>query len=699
MSSMASFSTDLATWSYGVATLGFAAFTLQLGLGWRGGARGGWVLTAIAFSACWAATETLHAITGLQGLGITANLFDTLRICAWFGFLLSLLFYSTQHQSGKRKRVPLWVAGSIGVLVAGSLGLIFAPLFAPAILGVVARLSFFTSLALTIVGLTLIEQFYRNLPAQSRWGVKPLCLGLGGMFCFDLYMFTEALLFNQINLDVWTSRGIANLFVVPFVAVSSARNKDWTIKISVSRKLVFHSTALFAAGLYLVGIAGIGYYVRYFGGTWGGALEVTFLFGGLLAMGYVSISGSLRSKLRVLVNKNFFSYRYDYREEWLRFTQSLAAVDPHVGLLEQPIKALADLLESPGGSLWLADPSGSFAQVSRLNMPNIDELEPRTGALASFLAGTHWVMDLSEFAAKPENYPGFEPPLWLQSLENVWLVVPLTNSGELIGFVVLARPRAKIELDWEVLDLLKTAARQAASYIAYTRATEALLESKKFDAFNHMSAFVVHDVKNLVAQLSLLLKNAERHKDNQAFQADMLTTIGHAVERMKQLLTQLRAGSTPDNQPSPVGLASIIGRIGRSRGGFKPPLTVAIDGDIEVMGHADRLERVIGHLVQNAVDATPEDGRIWLKLLRDKGLAIVEVGDTGHGMSREFVRERMFKPFRSTKASGMGIGAYESSKYIGELGGKISVDSRENIGTVVRIELLANEPNVALAQA
>lgn len=698
MRSLTSLNVGMATWSYGLAALGFAAFATQLGLAWRGGTRGGWIMAAIFLSSCWAVVEAIYAFTGHVTFGIAAKLLDSFRIGAWVGFLLVLLFHFGVLNYSGRKMTPQWVVMGIGMLVVVALSLQLLPLLAAAIFGTATRLSFLTSLTMTIVGLVLIEQVYRNSPEQARWGVKPLCLGLGGMFCFDLYMYTEALLFNQLDADVWASRGIANLFVVPLVAVSAARNKEWAIEIAVSRKLVFHSTTLFAAGIYLVSIAGIGYYVRYFGGTWGGALEITFLFACLLALGLILNSGSLRAKMRVLVNKNFFNYSYDYREEWLRFTQSLSFADTQVGLLVQAIKALADLLESPGGTLFLANHSGDFSQAARLNMPDIREVESRTGALPSFLAETQWVIDLSEYAEKPDKYNGIELPPWLQSLTDAWLIVPLTTTTELFGFVVLGNPRAKIKVNWEVLDLLKTAARQAASYIAYMRATEALLESKKFDSFNRMSAFVVHDMKNLVAQLSLLLKNAERHKDSQEFQTDMLLTIGHAVERMKQLLIQLRAGTTPVNQPCPVGLASIIGRIEQARTGYKPALTVVMDGDVEVLGHADRLERVIGHLVQNAVDATPDDGRVWVKLLRDNGRAIVEVGDTGHGMSQEFIREGLFKPFRTTKSGGMGIGAYESSQYIIELGGNIVVDSQENVGTVVRVELRANALEAAFVQ-
>ena len=698
MRSLILFNAGIATLSYGFAALGFAAFATQLGLGWRGGMRGGWIMAAIVLSSCWALAEAIYAFTGNVAFGIGANLLDSFRICAWSGFLLSLLFYPVRRSSEGRRIAPLLIVTGLSMLVVVAVSCQLLPLFSAGVVGTTTRLSFLTSLAMTIVGLTLVEQTYRNSPTQARWGIWPLCLGLGGMFCFDLYMYAEAFLFNQIDADVWTSRGIANLLVVPLVAVAAARNKEWTIEIAVSRKMVFHSTTLFAAGLYLVAIAGIGYYVRYFGGTWGGALEVMFLFACLLALGLIFSSGSLRSKLRVLVNKNFYSYSYDYREEWLRFTQSLSLVDPQVGLLEHAIKALADLLESPGGTLWLADRSGDFSQAARLNMPDIKAVEPRTGALASFLARTQWVLDVSEYGDNPEKYDHIELPIWLQSLTNAWLVVPLIAAGDLLGFVILSNPRAKITVNWEVRDLLKTAAQQAASYLAYMRATEALLESKKFDSFNRMSAFVVHDVKNLVAQLSLLLRNAERHKDSQEFQADMLLTIDNVVERMKQLLMQLSGGATQGNQPCPVGLASIIARIEKGRSGCKPALTVHMDGDVEVLGHAARLERVIGHLVQNAVDATPEDGRVWLKLLRANGRAIVEVGDTGHGMSQEFIREGMFKPFRTTKSGGMGIGAYESSQYVSELGGRIIVDSKENVGTVVRVELRANASEPAFVQ-
>jgi putative PEP-CTERM system histidine kinase len=253
--------------------------------------------------------------------------------------------------------------------------------------------------------------------------------------------------------------------------------------------------------------------------------------------------------------------------------------------------------------------------------------------------------------------------------------------------VVLTTARTNVDVNWEVNDLLKTAARQAAAFLAQTQAAEALLEARKFDAFNRMSAFVVHDLKNIVAQLSLMLKNAERHRANPEFQQDMLMTVGNSVERMKQLMLQLRDGTTPVDAPHGIDLAGVIDRIRRAKSGQKPVPEVQCDENVVAIGHEDRLERVIGHIVQNAIDATDGEGRVWIRLARQEGQALVEVGDTGHGMTPEFVRERLFKPFQTTKQGGMGIGAYESFQYVQELGGQVQVDSTPGGGTRVRLLL------------
>jgi putative PEP-CTERM system histidine kinase len=301
------------------------------------------------------------------------------------------------------------------------------------------------------------------------------------------------------------------------------------------------------------------------------------------------------------------------------------------------------------------------------------------------------VIDLDEYRSSPRRYGELALPNWLLAAKNGWLVVPLLAGDELQGFVVLARPLAPLTLNWEVLDLLKTAGRQAAGYLAQLEATEALLDARKFEAFNKMSAFVVHDLKNIVAQLSLMLKNAERLHDNREFQQDMLLTVESSLEKMKRLMLQLREGAKPPGGSRGVELSPIVKRLVSMARAQGRTLHTDEGPNLYTRGHDDRLERVLGHLVQNALDATPAAGRVWLRTERDRGSVCVEVGDTGAGMSDEFIRTRLFRPFSSTKASGMGIGSFESAQYIRELGGSIDVASKPGEGTVFSVRLPAFE--------
>ena len=692
--------TIVAAWSYGIAGFAYAAFAVYLAAGPHAGRRGLALTVAAGLTAVWALLELAYTLVQAPTLLAAGNVIDVLRVGGWYAFLLLLNERPRGEAVVGEPRRTTWLVPVAAALVA--LGLVAQVGIGLSLtaFGDPGRLALFDGLALTVFGLVLLEQLFRNLSEDSRWSMKPLCLGLAGAFVFDLYLFADALLFNRIDADAWSVRGLVHALVFPLVLVSTMRNRNWTFGIALSQRIVFHSAALMATGSYLLFAAAAGYYVRYFGGNWGRALQLALMFAAFLGLAAMAFSGSIRAKLRVIVSKHFFSYRYDYRDEWLRFTQALSAQGGQQELGQNVIKGLADLLESPAGSLWLRDaPGRHFTHAARWNMAADAGVEPSGSEFIRFLSETGWVVNLEEFRSSPERYRGLRLPPWLSELSNAWLIIPLANGGELIGFVVLATARARIDVNWEVNDLLKTAARQAATFLGQMQATEALLEARKFDAFNRMSAFVVHDLKNIVAQLSLMIKNAERHRDNPEFQRDMLMTVEHSVERMKQLMMQLREGTTPVEAPHGVDLAAVISRVQRAKSSQQPVPEIRLEGRVAAKGHEDRLERVIGHLVQNAIDATGENGRVWITLSEEDGHALVEVGDTGHGMTPDFVRERLFKPFQTTKATGMGIGAYESFQYVQELGGRVQVDSTPNVGTQVRLLLPRFESAAAAALA
>ena len=496
------------------------------------------------------------------------------------------------------------------------------------------------------------------------------------------------MMFNRFDTDALTVRGFVQVMSIPLLMLATERSKDWTSKIRLSQKAAFHSATLLFAGIYLLFMAGVGYYVRYFGGEWGRAFQLALIVAGALILGILLVSGSMRAKMKVLVGKHFFRYRYDYREEWLRFTQTLTVQDSSQTMGQQVIRGLANMVESPAGTLWLREAGQeSYRQSARWNLPECNGEEHYNSPLIRFLLASGWVINLEEYRCFPARYNNLEIPQWLSDLPNAWLIIPLMVSNEMQGCVILASSRTPINVNWEVNDLLRTAGCQAASFLAKMQATEALLEVRKFDAFNKMSAFVVHDLKNIVTQLSLMLKNAERHRDNPEFQQDMLMTVDHAVERMRQLMMQLREGAPPPGGICGVNLADVIQRIQKDKMNQGRTIELRIQDRLIARGHEERLERVVGHLAQNALDATAPSGEVWIFLKKQNNKAAIEVGDTGHGMSQEFIRDRLFKPFQSTKVSGMGIGAYESAQYIRELGGEMQVESTLGQGTRITVTI------------
>ena len=620
-----------ATWSYGVAVVAYLAFALRVALGWRRSPRAGLLLGAMLATALWAAAGMSVVAWWSPGAWLASSAADAVRYAIWFAFLANLL----QGSPGKaavdvRRPAPGYAIVVVVIALLASVALSDALPLAQLLGQLGQRAEFAVRVGLAVFALILVEQLFRRAHPQVRWGVKPLCVALAGTFGFDLFLFADALLFGRLDPDIWVARGVANALVIPFIAVATARNTGWTIEMHLSREAVFHSTALVVSGLFLLVVAGAGYVIRYTGGDWARALQIELGFGALLVVVLVASSGRFRSRLKVFVSKHFFSYRYDYREEWLRFTRMLSTESSMHSVHERVILALANLVESPAGALWLVQDGRGYQPSGRWNMPPINAVEPEDGALSRFLRRTGWVVNVADQAISPEQYPGLEFPRWLGAIPDAWLIVPLASGTEMLGFVVLATPRAAVEVNWEVRDMLKTASRQAASFLGQLRATEALLETRKFDAFNRMSAFVVHDLKNLVAQLSLMLKNAERHRDNPEFQRDMLSTVEHVVGRMNKLMLQLRTGAAPVENPRLLDLEPIVRRVCAAKAKNPGSIDLQLKQGIMAVGHEDPLEHVIGHLIQNAVDATAASGR----RSRDARPGRRERSDSGHRYRR-----------------------------------------------------------------
>src|SRR5574340_556896 len=670
----------LAAVGYSLAALAYLGLSGLIVVSWRRRPQGRLLVLATVLSAAWGALSALAAWGQLPPrLGLAAEV-------ARNGACLALLLYILHLRlpPGATLPPPLRFIRLFGGLLVG--GLLLASVN-PFIALLVQSAGNIGLVLLTVMCLALVEQVFRSTRPEDRWAIKFLCLGLGGLFVYDFLLYANAALFHTLDAEVWAARGYVAALVAPLIAISAARNPEWSAPVGLSRSMAFHTASLLAAGIYLLLIAGAGYYLRLFGGQWGDVVQTIFLFAAAMVLVLLMFSGTLRARLRVFLSKHFFSYRYDYREEWLNFTRTLTEGQPGEQLCERAVEALARLLESPGGALWMREGDAGYQRASHWNWADLQGTEPANAPFIQWLAARQWVVDLDEMKVRRDLYGDLDSPAWLERAGNAWLVVPLMLHDELLGFVVLKHSLGNVTFNWEVSDMLKVAARQVAAHLAQMRASNQLIVARQFESFNRTTTFVIHELKNLIAQLSLLLANAEKHKHNPEFQADMLGTVESAVARMNKVLSQLRRGSDAAEAQS-VALADVLSDAAASKQAFK--VRPALDrppGSLRVRAERHRLTRAIGHVLQNALEATPPTGHVTVRGFEEAGQAMIEITDTGCGMDDEFIRTRLFQPFFSTKGAGMGIGAYECRETLRALGGNLDVDSTPGRGTRFRLSL------------
>ena len=666
--------------------LGFAAY-LVLGVllltGWRGRMQGGLLVLAVFVTLLWCGILAAWAGWHVPSARLL-QVAEPLPLVVWVVFLHGLL-------NRAQKRIGL-ITTLIYVL---SVVMVLTPLIAPyfyTILpqeGIAIKYYFLGYVLLSVGGLFLVENLYRNTRPEQRWGIKYLCLGIGGIFAYNFFLYAQALLFTQLDMNLWVARGAVFMLVAPLIGVAVARNPDWSVDVFISRNAAAHTATLLFAGCYLLFMAAAGYYIREFGGGWGIVLQTVFLFGAVVVLAALLFSGQLRARIKVLLSKHFFRHRYDYREQWLRFTNALSLCKREALPYECVVRAIAEVVDSSGGLLWLRNKDGAFEQVAHWGVSGGEgKILPADNTLACFLREREWVINLEEYQDDPEFYSYLELPDWLLGLPRVWLIVPLLDQKELLGFMIVSRPRVDVPFNWELRDLVKTTACQAASHLAQLEAMKALAEARQFEGFHRLSAFVLHDIKNLIAQQSLLIGVAAEHKHKPEFIDDAVDIMEHSVAKMRRLMQLLRTGVS-SSKPVTMNLVVIVGSAVNNCAGGRPlPSFKCEPEEVWFTMEGDRMTSVIENLVQNAQDATADDGLVTVSLVCKGDEIEILIEDNGCGMDADFVRERLFQPFYTTKGdTGMGIGAYECKEYISSLGGEIRVESEPGRGTRMQVML------------
>lgn len=670
---------------YGLAGLVYLVLAILLITNFRGRLRGGLLAFAAVVSTAWAFVLAWSAHTS----DLTeAQLFfvEIGHDMVWLVFLSTLL-------SGAIGTGQYWLVRYGGIVLAGgilALGLgreIYSNYNLQAEgAGSVLILG---SLLTALYALVAIEQIYRNARESQRKGLKYLCIGVGGIFAYDLFLYSNASLVGQISDAFWGVRGFVVAMCVPLIAIAAQRSPSWSVGIFVSRQVVFHTATLFGAGIYLTVVGFSGYYIRVFGGDWGSAAQIVFSAAAVIVLFVFLFSDRSRARLRVFISKHFFENKYDYREEWLRLIGTLTSHNESMPLKKRSIKALAQILDAPAGMLWLnsREPK-SFECVGAWNVSQSAAALAADSSLVSFMAKTGWVIDLGEYAIDSSHYGGLILNTDELGVVDPDFIVPLMHDADLLGFIVLARSATPVELNFEDRDLLKTAGQQIASYLAQEMAAEQLADGRQFEAFNRLTAYLMHDLKNVIAQQSLVVENAQKHKGNPAFIDDAMATIKGSVVRMRRIIEHLQHGSTGQHKER-IELGSLILQAVSQCADRQPvPRTRLSEDRIWVYADKERLLMAFYHAIRNAQDATQRDGDVTVSVDVNESKCSVHIADTGIGMDEAFIRDRLFRPFDSTKGTqGMGMGAYQLRETVRALGGEVHVRSEPQQGTTVIMEL------------
>lgn len=635
------------------------------------------LIGALAITSLWG----IATIVGGPG-SLLASSGETLRNMGWLGFLYALL---SNVEGNSHPRTIKMLYGAL------LLALIFQPVIDFTLLAALpdsaqasaaaAKTVQLLRMIFAIGAIVLVHNLYTVSAPEARWGISLPMVALATMWMYDLNLYTIGYLSGDWPAEFIAMRGIIMTMLAPVFAMATRRNSNWRIRLS--RSVTFQSVSLLAIGAYLFGMMLLASALQLVGGSYTRMAQITLIFAMSLAALLILPSGKFRAWLNVIIAKNFFQHRYDYRAEWMRFAETIGFPSEAAPFHERVIKSLADIFESPAGLLLTRDHESRLVLQARWNWPTAEiPVHAGNSQTIPFFERTGHILLMDQVRENEDDKVDHAAiPQWLYDEMRAWAVVPLVHFGRLAGIAILARPPIQRGLDWEDLDMMRVVGRQLASYLAEATSQEELTESRQFEQFNRRFAFVMHDIKNLVSQLSLLARNAERHAANPEFQADMIETLKGSVGKMNDLLARLSQHSqTRHAAIEPMDVERTVGGVVHAKR-LIYPVQAEIAPGLFAMADPGRVETILNHLLQNAIDASADGLPIRVTASRQDDWIAIRVIDKGCGMSEAFVANQLFKPFESTKNGGFGIGAYEARALAQSLGGHLHVDSRLGKGT------------------
>jgi putative PEP-CTERM system histidine kinase len=621
---------------------------------------------------------------------------------AWLAF--SLTFARDPNTRGSRSSASL-VAVAAPALILVVL-LIQGPLYGPAEYNSSIGAGFLplkfsgkivTGLFLisSILVLANMENTFRSSVGTIRWRLKYIVIGVGVIFTARIYTYTQDLLFSGVNLGLQTVNSAGVLLGGGCIALGLLRSGGTNLNIYPSQHFLFKSVSVLFAGIYLLVIGGLAQLVNWIGGDSLFPLRALVVLVAMVGLAIIMMSDRFKQRLRIFVSRHFKRPVFDYRELWSSFAQRVIAFADEESAERAIVRWMAEAFKAMSINLWMID-------------------EQKRLVLAASTAG-----DTASAATEDEIQGGRDKDDWIQEMchatyqgdiessNKKWarevgkrtidrfqqgggrVCVPLGNRTEFIGFFTVGDRIGGRPFATEEFELLKCIGDQAAGALCNVRQSKKLIEAKELEAFQKMSAFFVHDLKNTASTLSLMLENLQRHFDKPGFREDSLKAISKCLERVNNLVGSLSVLRTEIQLKKRKTDLNEIVRIALDQMGRKG--SVYVTGSFQDLPginlDSEQMQKVIVNLVLNAIDAVGREGNIRVETSRRSGWATITVTDDGCGMDPKFVKESLFKPFRTTKKQGIGIGLYHCKAIVEAHQGKIEVESEKGRGTQFRVML------------
>jgi len=539
-----------------------------------------------------------------------------------------------------------------------------------------------------------MERVFRGTIGHLRWQIKFMVLGLGSLFAIRIYTTTQTLLlrsrdpgFELFNMGALIVAGV-------LILRSLHRMKLLTLDVYLSHSLLYNSFTILLVGIYLLVVGFASQLIAYFDGGLSFHLNFFFIFLALVVLSILLVSDRIRSKLRHFIAFHLRRPQYDYRKEWEFFTKGITPLTELKDLGNTVAKMVAETLHVLSVTVWIVNetgdrlvPCGSTAH----SMRNTPDLQLSSGATLEIIrhmkddempvnladAKSGWA---SELMKSDPDYSGKTRIQW---------AFPLNARGEFLGLMSVGERISDIPFSAEDLDLLKTISFQLAGSLLNIKLAEQVRQAKEKEAFQTVSAFMMHDLKNLASKLSLTMENFTRHFDNPEFQKDALNVISQSVKKINSMCSnlsllsqkiELNRAETDLNQLVSSVLATLDGCL-------KVPLIQDLKPLPQLLIDSEQIQKVLTNLILNANEAITNGGEIQVATEQSHGWIVLMVKDSGCGMSREFMEQRLFRPFQTTKKQGMGIGLFHSRAIVEAHGGRIEVESEEGKGTTFRVFL------------